>query len=92
MLQKVIADKHCTDLALPVYINTGDSKEKQIFVKLEHRKEDNEQLVLLDEWTDVKRNYLEWTLGMKEEMSCQAATRYMEKQLFKCPDHFWHPL
>ena len=94
VLHKILADKYCPTLELPIETNTAVSKKLPIFVKLQNSDNNNvtTTTVPLDEWMIVKRSYLEWSLRLRGDMTCQAKTRQMEDQIFEfCDDHIWKP-
>ena len=81
-MQKLLAKHHCPKYTMDVRVNTDAEIIKPISVVLNN---DNETLVPLDKWVDVKAPLLELVLNLKKDMSCQGTTRKIEDGLFACP-------
>lgn len=84
----LLAEKHCPHmLEQSVHVNAASDKKKKIFVALSN---DTEEKVLLDDWLSEKKYFLEWSLGLKKDVTCQGKTRIMENDLYRCPRGFLH--
>lgn len=84
-LQKMLAKKFCPQMAIkPIHQNVATEKAMKNFVRLSSN---NTRVVSLDEWVLKKKNMIEYTLGLKENIGCQKYVREMEDELFKsCSD------
>ncbi len=84
-LQKLLAKHHCPELTdeewHPTESNVASKKGRDIYLRLK-----NGDIVQLDEWLHEKRDVLEYTLKMKNDVSCQGKMRHMEDDLFACKD------
>ena len=83
-LQKVLAKHHCPGVESLVS-NVAGAKKSAISVVLQGESL-NGQLVLLDDWLPAKAPLLELVLQLKNDVSCQATTRGIERKLFACPN------
>ena len=89
-LQNLIAKYFCPELLpeLPLKLNEASTLKlpDTTFVNLLQTEGEEEQLIELDDWLDAKINSIEWALQLNNEATCQAKTKYMQDELFGCPD------
>lgn len=82
-LQKLLAKHHCPELIqTPSNENVGKEKSIKAYLRLQR----GGDVVFLEEWFEVKKHMLEYSLKLKNQVTCQAKTRQMEDTLFSCPD------
>ncbi|GFH56125.1 predicted protein [Chaetoceros tenuissimus] len=87
-LYTLLAEKHCPQmLEQSVHVNAASDKKKKIFVALSHG---TTEKVSLEDWLNEKKYFLEWSLGLKKDVTCQGKTRIMENDLLQCPSGFLH--
>ena len=87
-LYTLLAEKHCPQmLEQSVHVNAASDKKKKIFVALSHG---TTEKVSLEDWLHEKKYFLEWSLGLKKDFTCQGKTRIMENSLLQCPSGFLH--
>lgn len=91
-IQQHVAQKHCPHLMKKPAVreNVATDFKTKMYVKLS--KVDNatavsNHTVLLDDWLKVKRSYIEMSLELKEDVTCQDKTRRLEHTLDNCDDH-----
>ena len=85
-LYTLVAEKHCPHmLEQTVHVNAASDKKRKIFVALSHG---TTEKVSLDDWLNEKKYFLEWSLGLKKDVTCQGKTRIMENSLLQCPSGF----
>lgn len=86
-MQKVLAEKYCPNLMhrLPMFFR-GNRGDIRLVVKLANPANDSKAQVVLEEWIEVKKDLLEWSLGMYENASCRGKIRQMESHLLGCED------
>jgi hypothetical protein len=87
-LEVALAKYHCPDLLsegkVPIKkANVATSVRNTYHVRLAS---EEGRVVLLKEWTEAKKHILEWTFGLKKNMTCQGKTRDMAKAMFSCKD------
>eukprot|EP00591_Stephanopyxis_turris_P003297 CAMPEP_0195511740 /NCGR_PEP_ID=MMETSP0794_2-20130614/3953_1 /TAXON_ID=515487 /ORGANISM="Stephanopyxis turris, Strain CCMP 815" /LENGTH=258 /DNA_ID=CAMNT_0040639397 /DNA_START=1051 /DNA_END=1830 /DNA_ORIENTATION=- len=80
-LQRLLAKHHCPELLEKQPIKTNIANGSGKYVQLTHGK----GLIEIDEWLDKKIDFIEWTLKMRANATCQSNTRLMEHELFQCP-------
>ena len=87
-LQKLLAKHHCPSVTKEVQVNVGSDKKMTISVVLEGGlgNNNNGTLVPLEEWLLFKAPVIEYSLELKSDVSCQATTRKIERELFACAD------
>ena len=86
-LQSLIAKHHCPKLIDARYeVNVGDDKQMRVSVKLDRTKNDEKNVVGIEEWLGGKIGLLELSLGLKKKQTCLGKTRNMEDDLFACRD------
>jgi hypothetical protein len=84
-MQTLLA-KHLCPEEQPIHTNDG-SKKFPIFVELENSDGGSDSTrVDLNDWLDAKMELIEIVLHLKDDVSCQAKTRKMERALLSCPD------
>ena len=85
-LQRVLAKHYCPEVlesdAFPVHVNVAEEK-KEILIRL---KSDSTRLEPISDWVKVKRNMIEWTFGMKNDVSCLDKVGETERKLLSCQD------
>jgi len=79
-LQEIIRQQLCPTQAVHNY-NVAETKKDDMRVEIK-----NGTVVTLNDWLDVKRDHLQWTLDLKKNVSCQSETEKMEDILFSCDD------
>ena len=87
-LQKLLSKHHCPDRVVKeVRVNVGSTKKLPVLVVLEGGPGNNNNgtLVPLEDWLRFKSPILEYSLGLKRDVSCQGITRDLEAELFACP-------
>ena len=85
-LQKMLAERFFPQMANKpaLHRNVGTEKKTKNFVQLSSN---STRIVSLDEWVLKKKNMIEYTLGLKEDIGCQNNVRDMEDKLFEtCSD------
>jgi hypothetical protein len=84
-VQAVIARKYCPDVEAD-HKNVAEDVEygKEYLVKLPAG---SNTTVTLDDWLSVKRNHIKLALHLKENISCQASTKRIERALDACKSH-----
>lgn len=87
-LQSILAKHYCPELL-------GNPKHAHrliegtdILVQLSNKQEER-QSVLLDTWLEKKKQLLQWGLGMKNGVPCQAKVRALEKKLHSCDEKMY---
>jgi len=84
---KLLTKHHCPELILTQgekRVNIGSGKKT--FSVVLRGQNNNGTIVSIDDWLNAKSEILEISLGMKENVTCQATTRDIEYDLFACPD------
>lgn len=91
-IQQHVARKHCPKLLKKraVRENVATDFKTKMYVKLSEV--DNvlgvsNRTVSLNDWLKVKRSYIEMSLELKEDVTCQDRTRRLEHILDNCDDH-----
>jgi len=79
-LQEIIRRQLCPTQAVHNY-NVAKTKKNNMRVQIK-----NGTTVTVHDWLDVKRDYLQWTLDLNKNASCQGETEKMEDILFSCND------
>jgi hypothetical protein len=82
-MQKLLAKHHCSEEEF-IHRNSG-SQKLPIFVRLENNDISN-STVDLNDWLDGKMELIELSLNMKKDISCQAKTKKIQRDLLSCPD------
>ena len=84
-LHRLLAKHHCPDLDLPIHENVDGSKRIQAQVRIQARPE--HVLIDLDDWLDIKADYISLSFELQNQRTCQAhgRTREMEIKLQECP-------
>jgi len=77
---QLLAKHHCPKLNQNFHSNNSEDK-KGVMIELQGNK-----TVSIDKWVKAKRNILELVTNRKAGVTSQATTRYMEDELFACPD------
>ena len=93
-LQKLLAKHHCPSVTKEVQVNVGSDKKMTVSVVLEEGPGNNNNgtlsslgaFVPLEKWLLHKAPVLEYSLELKRDVSCQATTRKIERELFACGD------
>ena len=86
-LQKLLAKHHCPNFNEEVRVNVGSDKKMTVSVVLGGSGNNvNGTIVPLEEWLLFKAPILEYSLKLKSDVSCQATTRKIERELFACAD------
>jgi len=87
-LQQLLAKHHCPGVTKEVQANVGSNKKTTVSVVLEGGPGNNNNgtLVPLEDWLRFKAPVLEYSLALKRNVSCQATTRKIERELFACAD------
>lgn len=91
-LQVLLAKHHCPELieSLPIHSNVQENKLTKILLRSIVPNNDadsnNETTIPLDDWLNEKSSTLEWSLNLRDKVTCQAKTVWIETQLFACPD------
>ena len=84
-LQQVLAKYHCPELDHPVHSNVDS--EKQIHPQVQIQEQPEEVLVDLEEWVNLKADFISLAFKLQNQDGCQAQglSREMEKKLHECP-------
>jgi hypothetical protein len=81
-LQQVAAKHYCPNLQMAATNQNDDSKKEKAFVQL-----GNGTRVLIDDWLQVKKEFLQLTLRLDRDASCQRHTKMIENSLLACPEN-----
>jgi hypothetical protein len=78
----VAAKHYCPNLQMAATNQNDDSKKEKAFVQL-----GNGTRVLIDDWLQVKKEFLQLTLRLDRDASCQRHTKMIENSLLACPEN-----
>lgn len=90
-LQRLLAERFCPDLVdklpLPHTNVAGDSSTKIIHVQFANATNTgDDNMVLLDDWLEKKKNLLQWSMKSWKKSSCIGKIRVMQRNLYGCAD------
>jgi len=87
-LQRLLSKKYCPDIDHLFHSNTDG--EKRLHPQVQIQEHPEEVLVDLDEWINLKEDFISFAFELQNQKGCQSQgiSREMEKKLQECPTRF----
>lgn len=85
-LQKLLAKHHCPELLKEKPSMRNNGKPVSLYLRLEKKEENGNDLISIEDWLKEKSGVLEWTLKLRKAATCQAKTKHMQEAMLRCPD------